>query len=199
MPNTQHKMALGARQIPNPIVITAPQEKEVIEVIRNRCKEVKAKLYEVNKDIFYEKTNDGFNVTGIFGEYPCLKTNLLGKHQLINATVAIGIVEALQLYNIHVGIDSIRDGLYRTVWPGRCEVVSCNPLTVLDGAQNIASIRALKETIKENFSASGKYKRLLLVLGISNDKDIKGICQELYDLADKIILTKADNPRATKP
>ena len=183
------------KSCPSLIVITAPQEKEVLEVIQNRCEEAGVKLYEVGKDIEYKKTKNGFSVKGIFGEYPDLKTRLLGRHQLINATVAAGVMEALRFHNINVGLDSVRNGLYETIWPGRCEVVSYNPLTVLDGAQNVASIRALKETIKENF----QYKRLILVLGISNDKDIKGICQELYGLADKIILTKANNLRATKP
>jgi len=40
---------------------------------------------------------------------------------------------------------------------------------------------------------------MILVLGISNDKDIKGICSELYDLADKVILTKANSLRAADP
>ncbi len=184
----------------NLIVISAPQEKEALEVIRNKCKEVGARLYEVNKDIFYEKANSGFSLIGLFGEYSCLKINLLGEHQWINAAVAVGVIEALRFYNIYVDIDSIKVGLYNTVWPGRCEVVSKNPLIVLDGAQNIASSQALKGTIKENFFASGKkYKKLILVLGISNDKDIKGICKELHGLADIIILTKANNPRATEP
>ncbi len=183
-----------------PIVISAPQEKEAIEVIRDKCKEVGTKLYEVNKDIFYEKAVKGFNVLGIYGEYPNLEIKLLGEHQLINASVAVGVIEALRSYDIIVDIDSIRQGFYNTVWPGRCEIVSKNPFIILDGAQNIASARALKKTIKEQFRAySGKYKKLILVLGISKDKDIKGICNELNDLADEVILTKADNPRAAEP
>ena len=188
------------------IVISAPQEKEVAEVIRNKCKETMSKLYEVGRDINYIGINNDFKVKGLCVDYPNLKIKLLGEHQLINASVAIGIIEALRSYNINVDIGAIRGGLYNTVWPGRFEVVSSAPLIVLDGAQNIASMRALKEAVKENFSAEsavggkgGKYKRLILVLGISNDKDIKGICNEIYDLADEIVLTKADNPRATEP
>ena len=117
--------------------------------------------------------------------------------------MAVGVIEALRSFNIVVDVDSIRAGLYNTVWPGRCEIISDEPLIVLDGAQNIASSRVLKETIKENFSAESpvgrKYNRLTLVLGISIDKDIKGICGVLYDLADRVILTRADNPRAAPP
>jgi len=193
------------RKAQNSIVISAPQEKEAIEVIRSRCKEEGIKLYEVGKDITYQRTKSGFSVKGIFGEYSGLKIKLLGSHQLINATVAVGVIEGLKFYNTNVGIDSIRGGLYNAIWPGRCEVISRNPLVVLDGAQNVASARALKETIKENFSAQGgsasggQYKRLILVLGISSDKDIKGICDEFVDLADEVILTKANNTRATEP
>ncbi len=179
----------------NLIVISAPQEKEVQQIIRTRCKEVSAKLYEVGKDITYQKTKQGFNVKGISKEYKNLKIRLLGTHQIINASVAIGIIEASRNYNINVGVDSIEKGLYNTVWPGRCEAIAKKPLVVLDGAQNIASAQALKQTIKENF----KYKRLILVIGISQDKDLKGICHEFYDLADEVILTKANNIRATEP
>jgi len=188
------------------VVISAPQEEEARQVIRARCFEVGSRLYEVDKDIFYDIKKSGFDVRGIFDKYPDLKIRLPGKHQLINAAVAMGVIETLRLHNINVDIDAVRGGLYNTVWPGRCEVVSSNPLIVLDGAQNIASTRALKEAIKENFSAEsavggkgGKYKRLILVLGISSDKDIEGICSETYDLADEIVLTKADNLRATEP
>jgi dihydrofolate synthase/folylpolyglutamate synthase len=169
------------------VVITAPQEKEAMEVIRNKCKEKDAALYEVNR-------------------YKNLKIKLIGKHQLINATVALAAVRALRFYNIKVDVGSVRKGLYNTLWPGRCEVISRNPLVILDGAQNVASVQVLKKAIRGNFSAESavggkgqKYKRLILVLGISSDKDIKGICNELYDLADKVILTKANNPRATEP
>lgn len=174
------------------IVISAPQEKEAMEVIRKKCKVVGVKMYEVNKDIFYEKARKGFNVLGIFSEYPNLETRLVGRHQFINASVAIGVIEALRFYDIMVGVQAIREGLYDTVWPGRCEVISLAPLVILDGAQNAASAKALSETIKDSF----KYKKLILVLGISDDKDIRGVCSQLNALADEIILTKADNPRA---
>jgi len=186
-----------AGQIPNPkfIVISAPQEEEVRRVIRKKCQEAGAELNEIGKDIKYQKTEDGFKVKTKFGRYENLKIRLLGEHQLVNATVAIGVIGALRLHNIDVSADSIRSGLYNTCWPGRCEVISREPLVVLDGAQNIASSKALKEAIKENF----KYKKLILVLGISNDKDIRGICNELYELADEVILTKTNNLRATEP
>lgn len=179
----------------NPIVVTAPQEKEAMEVIRERCKESDARLYEIGKDIVYHKTKNGFRIKGTLRDYPQLRIRLLGDHQVINASVAVAVSEALRSYNMDIGIDSIKNGLYNSVWPGRCEVISRSPFVVLDGAQNVASSRCLKETIKKQF----RYKKLILVLGISNDKDIKGICNELRDLGDAVIITRASNPRAAEP
>ncbi len=185
----KEKAGIIKSQNPKLIVITAPQEKEAREVIRNKCKRVGAKLYEVNKNTC-----------------PRLKIKLLGEHQQINANVAQGVIKALRGYNINVSADKIQNGLYHTVWPGRCEIISKKPLVILDGAQNVASAKVLKETIRTNFSAAsavggsgGQYNKLILVLGISNDKDIKGVCAQLHDLADTVILTKANSPRAAEP
>lgn len=157
------------------IVISAPQKKEAQDVIRKQCKKVRARLIEVKK--------------------PCnFKIRLLGSHQLINATVASEAVRALQEYGFRISGAVIKKGLAKTIWPGRCEVIASNPLVILDGAQNVASAQVLKKAIKENF----KYSKLILILGISDDKDIKGICNELCDLADVIITTQANNPRAAK-
>jgi dihydrofolate synthase/folylpolyglutamate synthase len=177
------------------LVISAQQEKEAMEVIRERCSELGAKLYEVGKDIFYEVTRQGFHVMGLFQEYPHLELRLMGRHQMMNAAVAIGVIESLRYHGIFLGPEMIREGLVNSVWPGRCEVVSREPLTVLDGAQNAASAKALKQTIQENL----RFKKIFLVLGISQDKDIEGVCRQFYDWADEVIVTKANNPRATSP
>ena len=49
--------------------------------------------------------------------------------------------------------------------------------------------------MKNNF----KYRKLILVLGVSDDKDIPGICRTLNPLADEIILTRAATSRAAEP
>ncbi|OGX15070.1 MAG: hypothetical protein A2166_06545 [Omnitrophica WOR_2 bacterium RBG_13_41_10] len=182
----------GKRQ--NLIVVSAPQEKEAIEVISARCKQENAKLYLVGKDLTFVGNRENFKVNGIFHRYPDLKIRLIGKHQLINAAVGVGTIEALSHYDIKISIDAIRKGLSDTLWPGRCEIINRVPLVVLDGAQNVSSSVALKDAIKENF----KYKNLILILGISKDKDIPGICSELTSLADELILTQAKNPRAAR-
>ncbi len=176
-------------------VVCASQEKVVLGVIRDKCKEIKAKLYEFGRDIIYKKTGDSFVVAGLSDNYEGLRINLLGEHQFMNSAVAIGAVELLSKQGVKIDPESIRNGLNAAVWPGRCEVISRSPWVVLDGAQNSASTSVLAKALKSNF----KYKRLILVFGVSSDKDIKGICRILSGLSDIIILTRADNPRAADP
>jgi len=178
-----------------PLAIIAPQVREARRVIRDRCKKAGAVFFEVNRDITYHNKGQEFTVQGVLGTYRRLRIGLLGEHQLINATAATGAVEALGLYGINVGVLAMRKGLRDTLWPGRCEIIRRKPLVVLDGCQNVASSLALLQTVKRNF----KYRRLILVFGISQDKDIRGVCRVLRELADVVILTKADNPRASLP
>lgn len=206
--NTLKKIAAekaGIIKSGQPKVISSPQEKEAREVIRNRCKETGARLYEIGKDIIWRKTPacrtgrhyarrfQGFSVKGVRGNYDNLKIGLLGEYQMGNAALAVGMVEALAEERITAL--SIRQGLKDAVWPGRLEAASRRQRIVLDGAHNTASAAALKEALKRHF----EYKKLILVLGMSQDKDIEGVCDILCPIAGKIILTKSGNSRAAEP
>jgi len=176
-------------------VVSAPQKKEALEVIRDRCRQVGARLFLAGKDIKWRRKGNSFTIEGIGAKYSKLKSSLIGEHQMVNAAVAVGTVEALRNYQIKISPGSIRGGILRTSWPGRCEVVQRRPLIILDGAHTGASAAALRKTIQENF----RYKKLILIFGISLDKDIKGVVGHLAGLADRVILTKSASPRATEP
>lgn len=181
--------------------VIAPQEKEALAVIKNTSKELSAPLYEVGKDLKFNIKNSSilgstFDITGIFGQqYKNLKISLIGYHQVVNAAVATGIIELLKTKGLNINKKSIIQGLKKASWPGRLHILRKRPFVVLDGAQNKVSAAALKDSIKKLFS----FNRLFLILGISKNKDIDGVGQALCPLADKVIFTKADNPRATSP
>jgi dihydrofolate synthase/folylpolyglutamate synthase len=177
------------------IVISASQPKQVQRIIFNRCKKFQAKLYKVGKEIKYFNFKRNLVIKGLKNNYKNLRLSLLGEHQAANAALAVGLVEGLSFYGFNFKTSAIRRGVHNTVWPGRCEVVGRDPLVILDGAQNLASALALRLTIENNF----QYRKLILVLGISSDKDISGICKTLSPLADYVILTRAATSRATDP
>jgi len=177
------------------IVVSALQARPAQKVIYDRSKKFQARLYAVGKEIKYARSKKGAIITGLRNNYKNLRLNLLGEHQLANAALAVGLVEALSFYGFNLKAAAIRRGIYHTVWPGRCELLQRNPLIILDGAQNLASAEVLKKAIRDKFT----YRKLILVLGISSDKDIRGICKTLEPLADEIILTSAATARAAAP
>ncbi len=184
----------------NQITVIAPQEESAAKVIEQRCRDVGARAVWLGKDIrvkIHERTGDigegsMFDVYGRH-EYVKLKMGLLGKHQAVNAAVAIGIVEALGPSPVHIREEAVRKGIERTVWPGRFEIVQRKPLVILDGAHNVASARALVETFEQVFPK----RKAVFLLSMAQDKDKRGICWELNRIADKIILTKSNHPRAS--
>jgi dihydrofolate synthase/folylpolyglutamate synthase len=180
----------------NGYVVTSPQEPEAMQVIRDTCAEKIAMLFTVGKDIkYYKIENNLFDVSGILGTYKNLRVGLLGDHQIINAVTAIGAMECLWFHGISVSEESIKNGLGGVKWHGRVEVIQRNPIIILDVAHNAASAKALRDTIEANF----KYDKLILILEVSQQKDVKGMGQYLCPMADVFILTKMNNPRAMKP
>ncbi|MDD5136055.1 MAG: bifunctional folylpolyglutamate synthase/dihydrofolate synthase [Candidatus Omnitrophica bacterium] len=172
--------------------IIAPQEEEALKTILRVCEDKRARPVLVGKDIRFEgfEFNDSkeiFGVAGLSSRYPRLEMALLGSHQIVNAATAIGIIESLRLKGIDITDDAVRRGVRNARWPGRLEIVSKRPYLLIDGAQNRASANALVKAVKRIF----RYNKLVLVLGVSKDKDIKGMLEELLPVSDRIILTKA--------
>ena len=180
--------------------ISAPQNQEVMRIIKSKCLKEKVPFFSVGKDIKYKSRifsskEEVFDLKGMLTRYDKLRLRLLGEHQLVNSSVAVGLAEILISRGYGISKSSIYKGIKNTILLARCEVLRGKPTVIIDAAHNRASIRALKETVIRNF----KFKKLILVLSLSKDKNIEGICRELSSLADKIVITKANTPRAAEP
>src|SRR5207245_497211 len=80
-------------------------------------------------------------------------------------------------------------------WPGRLQVLSERPLVVVDGAHNGASAEALRRAIRYEFH----FDRLVLILGLSEGKDARGVLSALAPDADVVCLTRSHHERAADP
>jgi dihydrofolate synthase/folylpolyglutamate synthase len=174
------------------VCVSAPQEKEALAVIEARCEEKESGLILAGREIRFEELKatderEVFSVAGLFGQYKDLHMKLLGAHQVVNAAVAIAAVETLRFSGMTISPEAIRKGVEEAKWPGRLELIKGSPRFLLDGAQNQASAHALALAVKRQF----KYRKLIIILGVSKDKGIKGILKELVPIADAIILTRS--------
>lgn len=115
-----------------------------------------------------------------------IRCPLAGAHQVENALAAIAALDVLGL-----AVEAIAGAR----WPGRLEQVHTAPDIILDGAHNPAGARALRDYIEEFYSARPRW----IVFGAMRDKSVQEITELLFPLADRLILTKPDSPRAISP
>ena len=130
-----------------------------------------------------------------FGILKNLEIQMRGEHQLKNAILACSIVEYLQKSGVFKIDDKvIYEGLERTHWQGRFELIKANPLVIIDGAHNIEGIVALTNTLQTIY----KNKRKKFIIGILNNKDINGMLEPISNIADHVYFTTFSHPNASK-
>jgi len=184
---------------PGSVVVSSPQPKEVIPVIDDVCHQRKARLIQVGTDVAWHKiTSDlchqSFTVGGKMGTHH-ITIPLLGDYQVENAATAVAALEVLASLGFRITAEDIARGLARVDWPGRFQILRRQPIVLVDGAHNVASIRRLVENIKTYFD----YDQVFLVIGTSCDKDISGIVKELVPLSPQVAVTRSSHPRAASP
>ena len=177
-------------------VVLSPQPAEAASVINDICREKKAKVVRVGKDITWYKTNGDLHhqslvIEGRTNKYQ-VNIPLLGDFQLENAATAVAALEILAAEVFAISVTAIAEGLARVKWPGRFHIMQEDPIVLVDGAHNVASMRGLVSNVKKYFN----YKRIFLVFGTSCDKDIAGIINELVALSRQVIVTQTEHSRA---
>ena len=198
-------------------VVSSPQESESISVIQDTCAKTNSNLIVVGRDIKIEKISSvevqgqlsNKNITTIGSicdirtennHYSDLFVPVLGGHQVENCATAIGATE-IAIKNFPEKIKNglkwknvVHDGLQLVRCPGRIEVVCQYPLTIVDSAHTVESMRSLKNTIKEYI----KPKRITLMFGMSQDKNLEGVLSEILPFVDTVVFSDTGNPRSAK-
>jgi dihydrofolate synthase/folylpolyglutamate synthase len=135
----------------------------------------------------------------VMGAEILVQTPLVGRHQLRNVALAIAAVEELsKLGFVAITPQSIERGIRETRWPGRFQVLRPRPSwpeTVLDVAHNPAGAWALRSALSERYDD----RPLIFVFGAMRDKAISEMTEILFPLAQRVIATRPDNPRAASP
>ncbi len=185
-------------------VVSAPQRPQALAVIEEVCRQQAAPLTKVGTDWTYEAgpadiDGQSFSARRISGRMSELEGEyripLLGRHQLENALCAIAALDIARGPDLPASAEAVRAGLRQVSWPGRLEIVSRQPLVVVDCAHNPYSAQVLGQALQEWFPG----RRWVLIYGASADKDAAGMLEALLPLAKYVIATRSDHPRATAP
>jgi dihydrofolate synthase/folylpolyglutamate synthase len=122
--------------------------------------------------------SDGtLNYRGVRSTLNNLTTGIPGRYQVENASLALVAAEVVSTAGISITIEAMRSGIANARWPGRMETIPGTPPLLLDGAHNPAGATALANAL-----ADIRYRKLLLVLGVMSDKDVRKIVSTLAPL-----------------
>ena len=180
------------------LVVTTNRDPEILGVIEREAREKSAELF-YTKDLASEilksdlkgidfklkldDVEEEFNLTQI------------GDYQVENA---IGAIYSLYLLNkrgiLKISMEDIKERIKTSTWKGRMEIVSRDPLIILDGAHNFDGIKRLVESL-DNF----KFKKLHLIMSILADKEHKKMLEEIASYTDEVVFVNLDYKRGTSP
>ena len=177
-------------------VISYDNTKEVKELIKNKAKQMHAKVTFVNSAgirVLQESLNgESFSYRSSDGRwYEKIEIPLLGRHQINNAALALETLNVIKNYYC-ISDFQTEDGMRKTIWRGRIEILEREPMVICDGAHNPDGAKSLLSFLQNNFTN----QRLIYIMGVLSDKDYEQMVQILAPSADKIYTVAPDNPRA---
>jgi dihydrofolate synthase/folylpolyglutamate synthase len=176
-------------------VISSPQKDEALAVLERVAALKNSRFMLVGRDVKFElieSSLDGqrFNFpTFQSSNLPTFNIPLLGSHQVENAATAYA---ALKASGIPITDEQIQKGFSQVQWRARFEIARRDPPVIFDSAHNQDSFAKLSETLQTYFPD----KMVYLIFGASEDKNIPGMFAEMKSRIKKIIITRADHPRA---
>lgn len=194
-------------------VVLAPQEEAAHHVIEIIASERNAPLMRVGKDFLYSSRShslDGQNLllwskedqaqidefieSGPLPDWEPLQIRipLLGYHQVQNAATAFAAIEEVRKQGIAISDRALHAGFANVQWPGRFELLSKDPLLLVDSAHNSDSALKLRVAIDDYLLD----RPVLLIFGVSEDKDVPGMFTHLLPRIKMVIATQSTHPRA---
>jgi len=183
-------------------VVMAPQQFEADLVVRAIAKERNAPVVQINRDWHYAGRNRNFDGqefqvwrAGDENTRVDLRIPLLGHHQVQNGAVAYVALQTVSSRGLPIELQHIQEGFAATDWAGRFQVLRHEPAIVLDSAHNRESALKLRTALDDYFPE----RPVTMVFGASGDKDVRGMFLELAPRVSRVVLTRADHPRAEDP
>ena len=178
--------------------VVSGAEGDAVDVIRGVAAARRAKFVSVNDEAPIDSvaiSSNGSTFDLEYGEksYGSLSVSMLGRHQVDNARVAVVALHELdELGVFSLREDAMRRGLSEACCMGRMQVIDQRPTIVADVAHNPDGAEALLSSLPDVFD----YDRLIAVVGIMGDKDVRGFLSAFHDRADLVVLTRPASERA---
>ena len=180
------------------LVLTAPQSEEVRQVLLKVCGEKKVSLVSAPKPLWRhfdgEELSFALSSDELSGER-VFRSQLAGPYQADNASLAIEAALLLRTVGFSVSVKDLEQGVCRTKWPCRFELLGKAPWIIVDGSHNPAGVRELARGLREYFPG----KKMRFLVGVLADKGYEEMLLEMLPLAECFFTVAPASPRALNP
>ncbi|MCQ2554578.1 MAG: bifunctional folylpolyglutamate synthase/dihydrofolate synthase [Clostridia bacterium] len=180
-------------------VVSSARAVEAYNVIKGKAEEKGCEFYTtrfIQYNTKYETINGSrFDVTILDKAFTDLEISMIGKHQNENAICALTAVLVMKKNGLKISDEAIYKGLKKAKQIGRYEVMSKEPLVIIDGAHNPDGARTLREATQPILRG----KKILMVCGMLADKDTRAALSEFTKISKDFIVTTVPNPRKMNP
>ncbi|HEM4128624.1 TPA: bifunctional folylpolyglutamate synthase/dihydrofolate synthase [Streptococcus suis] len=143
----RHKVAVLREGVP---LIYATDQPEVVAVFEEQARQLQSPTYAVGREILLENSRAGFAVSSPLGRVEDLRLLMQGRHQEVNAALAVMTAQLLSPDFPKITNETISQGLSQAIWPGRLELMK--PTLMIDGAHNNESIAVLAQLLEEKYA-----------------------------------------------
>ena len=158
------------------------------------CTQKHIPLKKADFDTLKLNTRDLFGQNFDCGSRKNIQLPLLGDHQLHNASVVLSVADALIERGWNITEGNIYDGIRDVSWPGRFDIVSRDPLFIIDGGHNPQCIEALVKNIQDYLQD----RKVIALTGVLADKDYGEMYKPVISLVDQVVCITPGNPRQMK-
>lgn len=130
--------------------VTQPKARKIVE---DTAGAKGAPIYRRGRELTFRRAASGaFHLRGRLWSLPHQTTNLVGRHQPVNACLALGAAEVLAEKGLPLGPEHLAAGMNQVHWPGRLEqwpAEAGQPPLWLDGAHNPGAAYALLASLED--------------------------------------------------
>lgn len=178
----------------NTPILYCGTSKEAKAVIEDKAREKNAPFYTVSRTklVINEQTLEGTRLS--FEEHSELFLPLLGSYQPENCRNVLTALKLLKDRGISVSENDIRNGLKKTRWPARYEIIHQNPTVLFDGGHNPEGVDGAVASTKSYFGN----EKLFVLTGVMADKDYPYMVSRMAKVAKEAFCITPNNPRALK-
>lgn len=170
----------------NGVTVVYPlQQKEVLNVLKSKVKEENNSLIIPSECEILEENLNGNTFIYKGDKY---HVSLIGEHQVYNALTVIEVCKVLKGKGFNLSYEIVYNGINNTSFAARIEILSTEPLIIVDGAHNLSGAEKLAEAL--NLLGN---KRIHGIMGMLSSKDVDGVIKQIAPHLSSITTTQDPN------